>query len=145
MRADWRHASRHFTTVISCKNQERLHFLTHAYADICQCLLHIKWWETRGKKKMRVHKQVAFAKGVAKWIRKEKITREVRLLHWSSYCVFYRRRVEINRAFPGTKLVFLCINYGYGLFIRLSSPQPHKAATPLVEAICCSQCLSLTS
>lgn len=27
-----------------------------------------------------------------------------------------------DRAFPGTKLVFLCINCGYGLFIRLFSP-----------------------
>lgn len=84
--------------IISCKNWERLHFLTCAYADICQCLLHIKWWETR-EKKVRVHKQAAFAKSVAKWIRKGKITREVRLLHWNSYCVFFSLAVGNKQSF----------------------------------------------
>lgn len=65
------------------------------------------------------------AKSVSKWTRKGRITKGVRIVHWNN-CVFlfffcFHWQLEINRAFSGTKLAFLCINCEYGLFIRLFS------------------------
>lgn len=74
--------------IISCKNWERLHFLTHAYADICQCLLHIKWWETREKKCVCINKRHSL-KVLLNGSGRRRSPGKSDLLHWNSYCVFF--------------------------------------------------------
>lgn len=46
---------------------------------------------------------------------------ETIVLHW---------QLEINRAFPGTKLVFICINYGHGLFYKVILPIAAQSSHP---------------
>lgn len=65
------------------------------------------------QEEMCVRKQLKLLKVLLNGVRQDRITKGVRLLHWNNCFVFYWQ-LDIHRAFPGTKLVFLCINCGMG-------------------------------